>query len=57
MQIHEEPFLKFNSETVLKEGMVLTIEPGIYLPGQGGVRLEEMFLVTKEGGKVFNDNC
>jgi len=57
LQIHEEPFLKFNSETVLKEGMVLTIEPGIYLPGQGGVRLEEMFLVTKEGGKVFNDNC
>jgi len=57
LQIHEKPFLKFNSEEVLKEGMVFTIEPGIYLPGQGGVRLEEMFLVTKEGGKVFNDNC
>jgi len=57
LQIHEEPFLTFNSEAVLKEGMVITIEPGIYLSGEGGVRLEEMFLVTKEGGKVFNDNC
>ncbi len=57
LQIHEEPFLTSNSETVLREGMVITIEPGIYLPGKGGVRLEEMTLVTKEGGKVFNDNC
>ncbi len=57
LQVHEEPFLKSNSGTVLKEGMVLAIEPGIYLPGEGGVRLEEMVLVTKEGGEVFNDNC
>ncbi len=53
LQVHEEPFLTSNSEAILKEGMVITIEPGIYLPKKGGVRLEEMFLVTKEGGRSF----
>lgn len=36
-------------EVVLEEGMVITIEPGIYLPDLGGVRLEDMVAITKEG--------
>ncbi len=47
---HEEPVISKESNTLLKEGMVFTIEPGIYLPGRLGVRLEDIILVTKSGG-------
>lgn len=47
--IHEEPRLSPNGETVLEEGMIETVEPGIYVPGFGGVRIEDMVAVTKEG--------
>ncbi len=48
---HETPFLRNrkNSETELKSGMVVTIEPGLYSPESGGVRLENDFLITPEG--------
>ncbi len=49
VEIHEFPSLNPSSETVLKEGHIVTVEPGIYLPGQFGVRIEDMALVTKEG--------
>lgn len=49
MEVHEEPFLRPSSTGVLKAGMVITIEPGIYLPGVGGVRLEDDILVTGDG--------
>lgn len=49
LEIHEEPFGSSKSKDILKEGMVLTIEPGIYLDGKFGVRIEDMLLVTKEG--------
>lgn len=57
LELHEKPILtrKIPSQ-VLKENMVVTIEPGIYLPGIGGVRLEEMILVTKTGYKNFYKN-
>jgi len=51
LEVHEEPKLGKNSESVLKAGQVLTNEPGIYLPGWGGVRLEELLLVTEQGAK------
>jgi Xaa-Pro aminopeptidase len=41
---------------ILEENMVVTIEPGIYLPGWGGVRLENMVLVTADGCEVLNQN-
>jgi Xaa-Pro aminopeptidase len=42
LQVHESPRVGRTSEDVLQDGMVLTVEPGIYLPGWGGVRIEDM---------------
>lgn len=51
LMTHEEPVLNARSQTVLKEGMVVTVEPGIYIPGFGGVRIEDMALITAHGFK------
>jgi Xaa-Pro aminopeptidase len=50
---HEEPYLRFDNELVLEEGMVYTIEPGIYLPGIGGFRHSDTIIVTKDGCRSF----
>ena len=47
---HEPPFIREGEETRLETGMTFTIEPGIYLPGQGGVRVEDDMAVTEDGG-------
>jgi len=49
LEIHELPFLRGNSTDTLEEGMVITIEPGIYLSGIGGVRIEDTIVITKNG--------
>lgn len=46
---HEEPMAREGDTTVLEPGMVLTVEPGIYLPGKGGVRIEDDIVITAEG--------
>jgi len=55
LAVHERPGLRKRNPTVLEENMVVTVEPGIYLPGYGGVRLENMVRVTSEGCEVLND--
>lgn len=49
IEVHEGPRLSANSTDVCKSGMVFTVEPGIYLPGTGGVRIEDMITVTEDG--------
>lgn len=49
LDIHEMPFISSNNENILKENMVVTDEPGIYIPGGFGVRIEDTVLITKSG--------
>ena len=54
LAIHEEPRLSPKGNKTLKPGMVVTVEPGIYLPGLLGVRIEDLVLVTEDGYRVLN---
>jgi len=53
LAVHELPSITAKSKGVLKTGMVFTLEPGIYLEKEGGVRIEEMIIVSEEGGKIL----
>jgi Xaa-Pro aminopeptidase len=53
VEVHEEPSLNPNSGALLKKGMVVTIEPGIYIEHWGGIRIEDMVLVTDSGPKIL----
>jgi len=55
MQVHEPPYIRPNNEIILKPGMVFTIEPGIYLPDQDGVRIEDDVIVTEDGIHSFSN--
>ncbi|MFA6384093.1 MAG: Xaa-Pro peptidase family protein [Candidatus Omnitrophota bacterium] len=54
LEIHEAPSLSPKVEQVLRPGMVFTVEPGIYLPGKFGIRIEDMVLVTRKGHEVIS---
>jgi len=54
IEVHEPPYITATSETVLDENMVFSIEPGIYLPGRFGIRLEEIVVLGAEGPKILS---
>jgi Xaa-Pro aminopeptidase len=54
LEIHEAPRVRSNSEDVLEAGMVITLEPGIYLPEWGGIRIEDDFLITPDGAVLLS---
>jgi Xaa-Pro aminopeptidase len=57
LEIHESPFLRVESKGRLKAGQVITIEPGIYIPGKLGVRIEDDILVTQTGYRILTRRC
>lgn len=56
LEVHEEPRVSKLSDTVLKPGMVVTVEPGIYIPGFGGVRIEDDVVITENGAKRLTES-
>lgn len=54
IEVHEEPYIHGKNAQVLEAGMVFSIEPGIYLPGEFGVRIEDIVVVTENGVEVLN---
>ncbi len=54
MECHEEPYIRGDNEQLLKAGMAYTIEPGIYLAGRNGVRIEDDVLVTEDGSESLS---
>ena len=56
LNIHESPFISIKNDSILKENMVLTNEPGIYIPGNFGIRIEDTLLVTKKGARTLTES-
>ena len=55
VQVHEKPSLNRSNDEKLKEGMILTIEPGLHVPGTGGARIEDTILVKENSCEVLNE--
>jgi len=54
LDVHEGPRLSTTGETALRAGMVVTVEPGVYVPGAVGVRIEDLVVVTDDGADVLS---
>lgn len=57
LEVHEGPSLSSKSDLILEPGMVVTCEPGIYIPGLGGVRIEDDTLITKDGNEALTHSA
>ncbi|OCS85487.1 M24 family metallopeptidase [Caryophanon latum] len=53
LEVHEQPGLSFRSDTVLVPGMCVTVEPGVYIPGVGGCRIEDDIYITETGNEIL----
>ena len=56
LDVHEPPYLVKGNRTVLRPGMCLTVEPGVYIAGQFGIRIEDVVAVTQDGCEVLSDS-
>lgn len=54
LEVHEKPVISSRSSQIVAEGMIFTIEPGIYIPGLGGVRIEDLVEVTRDGCRLLS---
>jgi len=57
IEIHENPYLNAENKGRLKAGQIITIEPGVYIPGKLGVRMEDDILVTETGSRILSRDC
>jgi Xaa-Pro aminopeptidase len=55
LEVHEGPSLSRHNEKALPDGAVVTVEPGVYLPGWGGVRIEDDVHITAKGAALLSD--
>ncbi|MFA9559422.1 M24 family metallopeptidase [Evansella sp. AB-rgal1] len=56
LEVHEGPGLSFKSDTILEPGMVVTVEPGIYIAGVGGTRIEDDIVITENGNEILSSS-